>query len=316
MVGSVTKMITQHVQDQRNKPQVLVENKTSFAGEDAELSIYDTFESATNVKLASDQLMFCGMLSGKKIMHSLHRRFETEFFPHESFIMAPNRPIQIDFPNAKLTAPTTCIAIEISQNRVKKVCDKLNANVPLSGNQQEWQYDNKLMHTHHNTETQTLLSRMINIFSENHPDRNFMVDLAVSELITRLLREQTRDFIICHSLNDPEHNGINSVVAYLYKHLGEAINIEALIKLSCMSRTKFFSEFKRTIGCTPQDFLFQLRLKKAADLLKKNHSVTQVCFATGYLSTSHFSRSFKKFFGINPTQYKLRHNPSSAITSN
>tara|TARA_R110001583_G_scaffold7971_2_gene38817 strand:- start:56 stop:979 length:924 start_codon:yes stop_codon:yes gene_type:complete len=300
-------MISESINNQRKAHQVLIENKLSFAGEGSELSIYDTFEQASNIKLASDQLMFCGMLSGKKIMHNHRRDFETNFLPHESFVMAPNRSIEIDFPTASITSPTTCIAIEISQKRIKRICNELNSSAPLSVYEQEWRYDDKLMHTHHNAQTQVLLNRMIHIFTENHQDRHFMVDLAVSELITRLLRHQTRDFILSHSLLDPEHNGINSVVAHLQQNLKEAINIDSLSKISCMSRTKFFSEFKRIIGCTPQDFLFQLRLKKAADLLKRNKSVTQVCFATGYLNTSHFSRSFKKFFGMNPSEYKLRH---------
>jgi len=302
-------MISHPVQDQRNNPCVLIENKISFAGEGSELSIYDTFEKASNISLASDQLMFCGMLSGKKIMHDKYRSFETAFLPHESFIMAPNQPIEIDFPIASKQQATTCLAIEISNKCINKVCDKLNLEAPLTEYQQEWQYDERLIHTHHSTETQALLMRMIHIFTENHQDRSFMLNLAVSELITRLLRHQTREFILSNSFSNPEYNGINSVVTHLQQNLKEAINIDSLSKISCMSRTKFFNEFKRIIGCTPQDFLFQLRLKKAADLLKRNNSVTQACFATGYLNTSHFSRSFKKCFGINPSQYKLMHNP-------
>ena len=242
-------------------------------------------------------------------MHDTQRTFEKTFLPHESFIMAPNQAIQIDFPIAKNEQPTSCLAIEISSKRITKVCDKLNVEASLSSYGQEWQYNHKLIHTHHNSETQALLNRIMHIFTENHQDRNFMVNLAVSELITRLLRHQTREFILSHSLSNPEQNGINNVIAHLHQHLKETINIDHLSKISCMSRTKFFYEFKRIIGCTPQDFLFQLRLKKAADLLKRNNSVTQACFATGYLNTSHFSRSFKKFFGVNPSQYKLIHKP-------
>ncbi|MEL0629016.1 AraC family transcriptional regulator [Psychromonas aquatilis] len=299
------------VQDQRNQPQVLVENKIAFAGEESELSLYDTYQSTNNIALSSDQLMFCSMLSGKKIMHDNKREFETTFLPHESFIMAPNQVVQIDFPDATNTQPTSCLAIEISSKYITKVCEKLNIEASLSDYQREWQYDNKLLHIHHNTETQALLNRMIHIFTENHQDRDFMVNLSVSELITRLLREQTREFILCHSLSNPEYNGINNVVAYLHQHLKETISIDNLTKISCMSRTKFFNEFKRIIGCTPQDFLFQLRLRKAADLLKRNQSVTQTCFATGYLNTSHFSRSFKKCFGVNPSQYKQIHNSTN-----
>jgi len=301
-------MIKESVNNQRKAHQILIENKLSFAGEGSELSIYDTFENASNIKLASDQLMFCAMVSGKKVMHDNQDDFETDFLPHESFVMAPNRPVEIDFPTATINLPTTCIAIEISNDRVKQVCNALNATTPLNAYSQEWQYSDKLLHTHHNSQTQALLDRMVHIFTENDQDRGFLIDLAVNELTARLLREQTRDFIITNSIVDPTRNGINNVISYLQTHLRDEVNIDDLCKTSCMSRTKFFNEFKKVTGVSPQDFLFQLRLHKAADLLKLNESVTQVCFATGYLNVSHFSRSFKRFYGVSPTQYKLRHN--------
>ncbi|MDQ7048872.1 MAG: AraC family transcriptional regulator N-terminal domain-containing protein [Enterobacterales bacterium] len=40
-----------------------------------------------------------------------------QIFPHESFVMAPNQEIEIDFPEAKLDIPTTCLAIEISTSK-------------------------------------------------------------------------------------------------------------------------------------------------------------------------------------------------------
>ncbi len=54
-------------------------------------------------------------------------------------------------------------------------------------------------------------------------------------------------------------------------------------------------------------YQLQSRLKKAAVLLKKGEQITQVCFSLGFTNTSHFSRSFKKFYGISPRQYKDRY---------
>lgn len=300
-------MIRENRRHLNQTPKVLIENKISFAGEGSELSIYDTFEQASAIDLVSDQLMFCGMVTGKKVMHADHGEFETDFLPHESFVMAPNHAVKIDFPTATLQAPTTCIAIEMSEKRIKDVCNGLNKQAPLSRYQQEWHYNDSLVHTHHTVQTQALLNRMVHIFTENHQDRSFMIDLAVRELIVRLLRHQTRDFIISHSMSQPDHNGINAAVNYLHTHLSDDIDLDELSKLACMSRTKFFSEFKQQLGSTPQEFLFQLRLKLAANLLKQQQSVTQVCFTAGYTNTSHFSRSFKRFYGMTPTQYKVRH---------
>jgi len=297
-------MIREVIENQRRDPQVLIENKISFAAADSELSIYDTFEKASRVALASDQLMFCGMVSGKKVMHANTDEFECDFLPHESFVMAPNSPVEIDFPTASLTKPTTCLAIEIGSERVKNIISGLNSSASLSLYQREWQYETQLVHTHHNTQTQALLNRIVQIYTENHQDRSFMIDLAVSELIVRLLRHQTREFIISHCEAQPDHNGINAVVSYIQQNLENNLDFEHLSKLACMSRTKFFNEFKQNLGCTPKDFLFQTRLKRAAQMLEQRKNITDVCFATGFKNSSHFSRSFKAFYGMSPSQYK------------
>ena len=300
-------MITQAIDNVRQPPQVLVENKISFAGPESELSIYDTYQQAQRVQLKSDQLLFCAMVTGKKVMHSAQDNFHGEFLPHESFIMAPGSMVEIDFPIAQISKPTTCLAIEISSERVQQVAAMLNQQQPLNKSFGHWQYDHKLLHTHHNSETQNVLNRIVHIYAENHPDRSAMVALAVSELTIRLLHQQTRDFILAFSQQEPDNNGLNAALNYIELHLHENLNIDDLARLACMSRTKFFHEFKLHLGCSPMVFQLQNRLKHAATLLKKGEQVTQACFTLGFSNTSHFSRCFKKFYGISPRQYKERY---------
>lgn len=299
-------MISEVLKKHRQSVKILVENKVSFAAADSQLSIYDTFAKASRIELACDQLMFCGMLTGKKVMHAADD-FSCDFLPHESFVIAPNHPVEIDFPIASMQHPTTCVAIEICAEKVQKIADGLNANASLQNYDRHWQYHKEIVHTHHNTQTQALLNRMVNIYAENHQDRSFMIDLAVTELIVRLLRHQTRDFILSHSYAQPDHNGLNAVVAYLKKNLEKNINIDELCKLALMSRSKLYTEFKNNLGCTPSEFLYQLRLKQAAKMLRNGNNITRTCFATGYSNTSHFSRSFKACFGISPSLFKKRH---------
>lgn len=300
-------MITQAIDSVRNPPKVLVENKLSFAGPESELSIYDTYQQAEKVKLQSDQLLFCAMVTGKKVMHSTLDNFHGEFLPHESFIMAPGSSVEIDFPIAQISQPTTCLAIEISSERVQQVSAMLNQQQPLNQAFGHWQYDNKLVHTHHNSETQSVLNRIVHIYTENHPDRSAMVALAVSELTIRLLHQQTREFILAFSQQEPDHNGLNAAINQIELHLNESLSIDELARISCMSRTKFFHEFKVHLGCSPMVYQLQSRLKKAGKLLKQGQQITQTCFALGFTNTSHFSRCFKKFYGISPRQYKERY---------
>jgi len=300
-------VITEILCNKKQTPKVLVENKISFAGPESELSIYDTYEEAERVKLKSDQLLFCAMVSGKKVMHAQDNAFKTEFIPHESFIMAPDQLVEIDFPIAKWETPTTCLAIEVSLDRVQDTANKLNQLAPLEEEFGYWDYSEQLIHTHHNSETEALLNRIVNIYSENHPDRNFLIDLAVSELTVRLLRQQTRDFMLNFCQEEPDNNGLNAVLNYITKHLSDNINIDHLCKIACMSRTKFFNQFKLHLGCSPIAFQHQMRLKKAGLFIKQGKQITQVCFELGFNNASHFCRSFKLFYGMSPRAYKTRH---------
>lgn len=305
-------MITQIIDNLRKPPQVLVENKISFSGPESELSIYDTYQQAQRVKLKSDQLLFCAMVSGKKVMHSSDAdfgggNFDSDFLPQESFIMTPDSSVEIDFPIAKPSAPTTCLAIEISSDRIKQVAASLNEQQPLHKDFGHWHYQHKLLHTQHNSETQSVLNRIVQMYGENHPDRSAMIALAVSELTIRLLHHQTRDFILSFSSKRPDHNGLTAAVDFIMQHLHEQLDIEGLSRLACMSRTKFFSEFKQHLGCSPIAFQQQNRLKKAAVMLKNGEKITTSCFALGFSNTSHFSRTFKQFYGFSPSQYKKRY---------
>lgn len=300
-------MIKSAVSGKRNSPTVLVENRVSFAGPESELSIYDTFEQANRVQLKSEQLLFCAMVTGKKVMHADKEHFHSEFLPHESFVMAPNSVVEIDFPIAQLAKPTTCLAIEISTDRIKQVVNSLNESLPLKSVFGHWQYNESLVHTHHNAQTEGLLNRIVDIYTENHPDRSAMISLAVSELTIRLLRHQTRDFILSFCQQEPDKNGLSAVIHFITEHLNEPLSIAGLAKIACMSRTKFFNEFKIHFGCSPIAFQQQLRLKHAAVLIKKGQQITATCFDLGFVSASHFSRSFKQFYGLTPRQYKNRH---------
>ena len=97
------------------------------------------------------------------------------------------------------------------------------------------------------------------------------------------------------------------VITYINKHLHECIDIDQLCRIACMCRTKFFNQFKLQFGCTPLAFQQQQRLKKAAELIKTGMQITQVSFELGFISSSHFSRIFKRFYGISPKSYQHRH---------
>lgn len=284
-------------------PQKLVENRVSFAGPNSELSIYDTYNSASRVGLSADQLLYCGMVTGRKVMHDSHRSGDQLFLPHESFVMAPGEYVEIDFPDATLQTPTTCLTIEIAKEKVESISERMTDLCPLESGPEGWQYNAQILHTHHTTATQSLLKRMVALFTENHPDRDAMVELSVTELIIRMLRNQERQFLLEYSKKMPDASGITTVLNYIEQHLAESLDIEMLTKLACMSRSRLYAEFKKQLGCSPCELQQQLRLKEAARRFEGGESITTVCYDLGFADPSHFSRRFRHFFGKSPREY-------------
>lgn len=74
-----------------------------------------------------------------------------------------------------------------------------------------------------------------------------------------------------------------------------------------VSRTMLFTKIKAWTNLTPSDFILNMRMKRAADLLEQSKAnVSQVCFAVGYKNPKYFSKSFQKFHGLTPTKYAAK----------
>lgn len=289
------------------EPRELIENRVSFAGPNAELSVYSTYMPAERVNLHAGELLYCGMLNGKKILHG-PSGYRAKFLPRESFVMAPGEDIEIDFPEAAMGSPTNCLTIEIARKRVDEVCSQLNKTAPLHRDFEDWHYrPDAVIHTPHTQATQALLERMMTAFSEELPDRNLLIDLGISELLVRMLRQQTRSFLLRACALAPDANGLSAAVHAIQRDLAAPLDIDQLCKIACMSRSRFFSEFKKHLGCTPAEFQHQLRMQSACERLKSGEPAKRICFDLGYCNQSHFSRRFQHQFGLSPSQYCQLH---------
>ena len=291
--------------------QLLIENKVSYFGPESELSIYDTYRSANLVRLDTEQLMYCGMVTGRKVMHSRLAKGSNKqgqtFLPNESFVIPPGEYVEIDFPDASESQPTTCLTIEIPKERIETISEKMNDFASFEGIDHDWQYQPNVLHTHHSSGTQFLIEKLVNLYTLNHPDKEMMIGLGVSELIVRLLRQQGSELLLNYSKHNPDATGMTAVLSYLEINYAQPLTIELLNQIACMSRSKLYNEFKKQLGYSPNEYLHQLRLKKAALLLAQGNTVTHACFDVGFKSLSHFSRRFNSFYNCTPNQFRERH---------
>ncbi|MFB0974309.1 MAG: DNA-binding response regulator [Bacteroidales bacterium] len=83
------------------------------------------------------------------------------------------------------------------------------------------------------------------------------------------------------------------------------LNISKITEMMKMSRTKFYYKVKGLTGTNPNTFFNTYRLNRASELLKEGkYNISEIADLTGFSTLSHFSASFKKQFGVSPSEYK------------
>lgn len=137
-------------------------------------------------------------------------------------------------------------------------------------------------------------------------------DNRVNKLFER--REEARHQFAQNTRVDPRKIGINAeeerfteqLLAAVEAHLGEEdYNVDQLARDVAMSRTNLYAKLRNMLGISPAEFMRNVRLKAAAQLLADTSlSVSEVASRVGFATARNFSASFKKTFGVLPSEYK------------
>jgi len=74
-----------------------------------------------------------------------------------------------------------------------------------------------------------------------------------------------------------------------------------------MSRTSFYRKVKAVIGLSPVDFIRQIRIKRAVQLINAGEeSLSQIAYKVGFSDPKYFSKCFKRDMGMPPLEYKQK----------
>lgn len=138
----------------------------------------------------------------------------------------------------------------------------------------------------------------------NELKRNGLLNLAISALIEDYQQNSVGMAGAAPYLY-PGSVYVKYAMEYITNHYSERLRINELADFIGVNRSYLTSSFKKNIGCSPQEFLLDLRMKKAKSLLKKTDmSVSAVANAVGYPDQLAFSKAFKRHCGMSPRMYK------------
>lgn len=98
---------------------------------------------------------------------------------------------------------------------------------------------------------------------------------------------------------------IQEAITYMEQNFQRDLTVEELADVCKLNRSYFSKVFKESMGCPPQEFLIRMRLSKATEFMKTSRaSIGDIAAACGYPNQLHFSRAFKKRYGVSPRQWR------------
>lgn len=283
----------------------LIENRSAFTMDRCELNVFETHQKAEKVNLVFGDMVLTSMLRGKKVMH-LFEEPGFEYLPGESVIVPPNEIMKIDFPEARNDNPTQCIALAISADTILQTVNQLNEHFPKVDDHMPWKINDRMFHLINTQDMGDIINRLIRIgIKEHNREKDLLANLALHELIIRLMQTQARQFLERNYLKLSSDNRFAFVIQYIKENIREKIDMDILSEKACMSRANFFRKFKEEIGVTPGDYVLGERIRLAKEYLKNpNYQITEICFMSGFQNLNNFIRVFKRETGLTPKAYQ------------
>ncbi|MBD5474079.1 MAG: AraC family transcriptional regulator [Lachnospiraceae bacterium] len=102
-----------------------------------------------------------------------------------------------------------------------------------------------------------------------------------------------------------EADSIHAITAYIDAHAGEALRVEDLADMCNMSYSYFAKNFKQYYGRSCKEYIEFIRVNKAVDLLLfTDFDLGYISQETGFSDSSHLIKTFRKWKGVTPKQFK------------
>lgn len=109
--------------------------------------------------------------------------------------------------------------------------------------------------------------------------------------------------------NMEEYAGLNfkslsQINNYIEKQICEKFHLDELSKIANLNKFGFAKKFKTSTGMTPMNYILMRKIFSSKNEINLDSELTEIAYKYNFTDMSHFSKTFKRFIGISPKQYK------------
>lgn len=107
-------------------------------------------------------------------------------------------------------------------------------------------------------------------------------------------------------IENPDEKMMNQLMCYIEQHIAdEDLKMDQMTDAIGISRSVLYGKIKKLMGVSPSDFLRQVRMQRAEQLIAKSRmSISEIAYAVGFADPKYFAKCFKRQTGKTPSEYR------------
>ena len=152
-----------------------------------------------------------------------------------------------------------------------------------------------------------IVTRLIEELSNDNLYSNDLSLCYLKQLIIQMLRLDNSHFHskpTTHMQQTYENELLNDILLYIDNNIYEKISVSTLCDHFCISTSMLHSLFRKNMNNTAKNYINELKLSKSKELIRNStHTLSEISEMLGFSSIHYFSKKFKLYFNISPTEY-------------
>lgn len=152
-----------------------------------------------------------------------------------------------------------------------------------------------------------IVTKLIEELSNDNLYSNDLSLCYLKQLIIQMLRLDNSHFHYkptTHMQQTYENELLNDILLYIDDNIYEKISVSTLCDHFCISTSMLHSLFRKNMNNTAKNYINELKLSKSKELIRNStHTLSEISEMLGFSSIHYFSKKFKSYFNISPTEY-------------